>query len=102
MDQQPKQSCDEMNQSNSHIWPFRCKSTIAAPPAAFFLTLDLHAVTTDVCNVRKEAKSEMTKPKEAPPGYRWIFRPWITRPDGTRVYASSYGKRAFRLLVPVV
>lgn len=43
----------------------------------------------------------MTKPKETPPGYRWIFRPWVTRPDGTRVYASSYGKKAFRFLVPI-
>lgn len=44
---------------------------------------------------------KQTKPEEAPPGYRWIFRPWKTLPDGTRVYAASYGKRAFKFLVPV-
>jgi hypothetical protein len=37
----------------------------------------------------------------APPGYRWIFRPWVTLCDGTRIYARSYGKNVFRLLVPV-
>jgi YjbE family integral membrane protein len=37
----------------------------------------------------------------APPGYRWVSRPWRTLPDGTRDYAASYGKTAFRYLAPV-
>ncbi len=35
----------------------------------------------------------------APPGKKWIFRPWRTLPDGRRIYAKQYGKRAFALLV---
>lgn len=35
----------------------------------------------------------------APPGYRWIYRPYITR-GGRRIYAASYGLKAFRFLVP--
>lgn len=30
---------------------------------------------------------------------RYIYRPWITLPDGTRIYAKNYGKRAFRIPV---
>jgi hypothetical protein len=37
----------------------------------------------------------------APPGYQWVSRPWRTLPDGTREYAASYGKTAFRFLAPV-
>jgi YjbE family integral membrane protein len=37
----------------------------------------------------------------APPGYRWVERPWRKLPDGTREYAASYGKTAFRFLIPV-
>jgi YjbE family integral membrane protein len=37
----------------------------------------------------------------APPGYRWVERPWRKLPDGTREYAASYGKAAFRYLLPV-
>lgn len=37
----------------------------------------------------------------APPGYQWVSRPWRVMPDGTRDYAASYGKSAFRTLVPV-
>jgi hypothetical protein len=37
----------------------------------------------------------------APPGYRWVERPWRKLPDGTREYAASYGKAAFRFLMPV-
>ena len=37
----------------------------------------------------------------APPGYQWVSRPWRTLPDGTRDYAASYGKTAFRFLAPV-
>lgn len=39
------------------------------------------------------------KVQAPPPGYRWVFRPWITLRDGTRLYASRYGKKAFKLLV---
>lgn len=34
----------------------------------------------------------------APEGKKWVFVKWITR-DGKRVYASWYGKKAFRILV---
>ena len=27
----------------------------------------------------------------------YIFTPYITKKDGTRVYASQYGKKAFRI-----
>jgi YjbE family integral membrane protein len=39
--------------------------------------------------------------ESAPPGYQWVSRPWRVLPDGTRDYAASYGKTAFRSLVPV-
>lgn len=32
---------------------------------------------------------------EPPQGKRLVCRPWITKPDGTRIYARSFGKRAF-------
>ena len=32
-------------------------------------------------------------------GVRYIFTAYITRPDGTRVYASEYGLKAFRIPV---
>lgn len=34
-----------------------------------------------------------------PPGKRLVYRPFITTRDGRRIYASSYGKRAFPFLV---
>ena len=34
-----------------------------------------------------------------PDGFMEIFRPYITLPDGRRIYAWQYGIRAFRLLV---
>ena len=34
-----------------------------------------------------------------PPDKRYIYRPWITLADGTRIYAKAYGKRAFRIPV---
>jgi hypothetical protein len=36
---------------------------------------------------------------EPPEGYEYVFTAYITRPDGSRIYASQYGKRAFRILV---
>lgn len=35
----------------------------------------------------------------APPGKRYIFRPWKTDAHGKRMYANHYGKRAFAILV---
>lgn len=29
----------------------------------------------------------------------WIFRAWMTTRDGERIYAKSYGKKAFRIWV---
>lgn len=37
---------------------------------------------------------------EPPEGYMYIFTRYITLRNGTRIYASSFGKRAFRILVP--
>lgn len=34
-----------------------------------------------------------------PPGKRLVFRKWITLKDGTRLYASQIGKRAFPILI---
>lgn len=36
---------------------------------------------------------------EPPDGYEYVFTAYITRKDGTRIYASQFGKRAFRILV---
>lgn len=33
-----------------------------------------------------------------PPGKRWVYVKWITK-NGKRLYASSYGMKAFRFLV---
>jgi hypothetical protein len=30
---------------------------------------------------------------------RWIFRPWFTSKDGKKIYAKSYGKKAFKILI---
>ena len=38
-------------------------------------------------------------PREVPPGKKLIFRPWITLPNGTRVFAWQFGKRAFPIYV---
>lgn len=29
----------------------------------------------------------------------YIFRAWITTKDGTKIYAKTYGKRAFRIWI---
>ena len=31
----------------------------------------------------------------------YIFRAYITLPNGVRLYARKYGKRAFRIAVPI-
>lgn len=37
----------------------------------------------------------------APPGYKYVFRPWRTDPrTGERLFASRYGLRAWAMLVP--
>lgn len=36
-----------------------------------------------------------------PEGYKYIYRTWTTLPDGTRIWAKHYGKRAFPILVPI-
>ena len=28
---------------------------------------------------------------------RYVFRPWRTLPDGTRIWAKSYGRKAWRI-----
>ena len=35
----------------------------------------------------------------APTEKRYIYRPWITLPNGERLYAKNFGKRAFRIPV---
>jgi hypothetical protein len=37
---------------------------------------------------------------KVPPGYRLIFRAWITR-NGKRLYAKDYGLKGFPILVRV-
>jgi hypothetical protein len=34
-----------------------------------------------------------------PEGYTVIYRPWVTLRNGRRIYATTYGLKAFRLLV---
>lgn len=36
----------------------------------------------------------------APEGFHYIFRPYFTLPNGEKVWAKMYGKRAFAILVP--
>jgi hypothetical protein len=36
---------------------------------------------------------------EPPDGFTYVFVSYVTRKNGTRVYASAYGLRAFRILV---
>jgi len=51
--------------------------------------------------VQEHAREAAPAEEAAPPGYRWVERPWRKLPDGTREYAASYGKTAFRFLIPV-
>jgi YjbE family integral membrane protein len=51
--------------------------------------------------VKEHARGAAPAEEAAPPGYRWVERPWRKLPDGTREYAASYGKSAFRFLIPV-
>lgn len=39
------------------------------------------------------------KLEEVPEGFQVIFRPWITLRNGKRLYASTCGLTAFRLVV---
>lgn len=42
----------------------------------------------------------MSKHETAPSeneGEKYIYRASITRPDGTKIYARQFGKRAFRI-----
>ena len=34
----------------------------------------------------------------APPGKKWVYSKWITR-NGKRIYAKTYGYRAFPMLI---
>ena len=44
--------------------------------------------------------SPMGRVNDDPPeGYVYVFTKYITLRDGTRIYASTYGKKAFRILV---
>lgn len=37
----------------------------------------------------------------APPGYRYVFRPWRTCPKtGDKLYAKAFGIRAWPILIP--
>ena len=42
----------------------------------------------------------MKTKEEVPAGYTVIYRRWITRKDGTRVYPPK-GQKAWRLVVPI-
>ncbi|TDR26464.1 hypothetical protein [Aquamicrobium defluvii] len=37
--------------------------------------------------------------KQPPDGTTYIFRASITKPDGTKIYARQFGKRAFKIPV---
>ena len=41
----------------------------------------------------------MEEVQEEAQGYQVIYRPWITLRSGRRLYASSFGLKAFRLKV---
>jgi len=42
----------------------------------------------------------MAKHYYCPSGYRWVCRPYIHLKDGSILYASQRGKKAFCFLVP--
>ena len=39
----------------------------------------------------------MTKIKKNNEETEYIYTPYITKKDGTRIYASQYGKKAFKI-----
>jgi hypothetical protein len=41
----------------------------------------------------------MSEKRQAPQGSKVIYRPWITLRSGKRLYAASYGRKAWRLTV---
>ena len=49
----------------------------------------------------REMLTGMAKRKfpPAPPGKRYVFRPWKRGPDGKILYASTYGFKAWPILV---
>ena len=47
-------------------------------------------------------KTAKKKPRRvAPPGWMYVFRPWITSPSGQILWARNYGLKAWPILVPV-
>jgi hypothetical protein len=40
-----------------------------------------------------------TKPAKPDDNAGFIFRPYITKPDGTVIWAKTYGKKAFKIPV---
>lgn len=47
--------------------------------------------------MRKENHLAEKKESKKEEDVIYIFTPYITKKDGTRVYASQYGKKAFRI-----
>ena len=47
--------------------------------------------------MRKENNLTEKKESKKEEDVIYIFTPYITKKDGTRVYASQYGKKAFRI-----
>jgi len=44
---------------------------------------------------------DMIKRSPPPPGYRYVYRPWRRcKQTGRKLYARSYGLRAWPILVP--
>lgn len=43
---------------------------------------------------------QLKLPFEIPPGYKVAFVAWVTK-NGKRIYAKTYGKKAFPILVKV-
>ncbi|HZR02211.1 MAG TPA: hypothetical protein VFA81_03440 [Burkholderiales bacterium] len=44
--------------------------------------------------------STTTTTAPPPPGYKLIFRPYRTLKDGTKLFASTVGKKAWPMWVP--
>jgi hypothetical protein len=51
------------------------------------------------CNSDSRKEVRDLKDPDRRPGYRLIFRPFITLKNGKRIYASQYGIKAFALWV---
>jgi hypothetical protein len=59
----------------------------------------LVALTADPTATTVGRKEHPMGQKPAPAGYHYVYTAYITLKNGRRIYASSYGLKAFAILV---